>query len=116
MFFECLFALLFSLFKISLHDRDHDAFCQRPHLQEHFVGSLHKVRHAAEDEPAQAGRDADAQQQDLFVYVWPKALLHVAHLSMTSGTDENDIFTFKKLNQSQNRGLQSAAQGPFATH
>lgn len=50
------------------------------HLQVHFLDSVHVVGHPAEDEAAHAGRDADAHEQDLFVGVGAKTLLHVLHL------------------------------------
>lgn len=53
---------------------------QRSHLQVDLLDAVHVVGHEAEDEAAQAGRDADAHQQQLLVGVGAKALLHVLHL------------------------------------
>lgn len=50
------------------------------HLQVDLVHSGDVVRHPAEDEAADAGRDANAQEQDFFVGLRTKTLLHMLHL------------------------------------
>lgn len=52
------------------------------HLQVDLPDAVHVVGHEAEDEAAQAGRDADAHQQQLLVGVGAKSLLHVLHLQI----------------------------------
>lgn len=71
------------------------------HLQVDFIDSTDIVCHPAEDETAHAGRDADTHEQNFFIGVFSKTLLHVLHLWTIKETDEHSCLMAQSVTISE---------------